>query len=73
MQKERKLLRAQYHLGARIWWDSSGKMTRVELIGSTGNPDTDEILQDTILKAPRPNEVPPNTLQQPVRIEVRSS
>ena len=73
LQKKKPLQSARWKLGVQIWLSPEGQPQRVELIGSTGTPDTDRNLRDTLLKMARVPQIPPSDLPQPVVLQVSSS
>ncbi len=46
---------------------------RVELAKSTGTPEIDRLLREALSRMPKPSELPPKDLPQPVVLRVTSS
>ena len=57
----------------RIWVDSTGRITRASLDGSSGNPDIDRALQQEILTAVRLPDPPPEDMPMPIVMRINAS
>jgi protein TonB len=64
---------ATMNLTVRIWPDSTGRITRAELIGTTGNAAVDQALRNQILTGLQLPQAPPADMPTPIvmRIEAR--
>ena len=61
LRKSKRLSTAEARVELRIWSDSSGRITRVQLIRSTGNREIDEAIQSVVglrLRDPPPADIP---------------
>jgi TonB family protein len=61
LRKSKRLSTAEARVELRIWTDSSGRITRVQLIRSTGNREIDEAIQSVVglrLRDPPPADIP---------------
>lgn len=60
---------AQFVQKARIWADASGRVTRMKLAGSTGDPAVDQAIQDSLngLQLPDP---PPKDMPMPIVMRI---
>lgn len=50
----------------RLWADSSGRVTRVQLVSSTGNPEVDAAIRGEALAGIRLREPPPSDMPMPL-------
>src|SRR5215471_19780382 len=60
-RKSQRLKTADTRVELRVWADSSGRITRVQLVRSTGKPELDEALQAVVglrLRDPPPPDIP---------------
>jgi TonB family protein len=54
------------HLRVRIWIDSTGRVTRASLSGSSGDPAVDDALKNQALLGMQLSEPPPSDMPMPV-------
>lgn len=73
LQKQRKLLGFRYRVPVEVWLSADGAPERVELLGSTGNPETDSLVREGLLKMNKMPEPPPKGMPEPIVIQVSSS
>lgn len=66
-----RLRTANYRVTARVWLNAQGRVERVELVNSTGNPEMDAHIREALAQA-RAKEAPPADLPQPVTIQLTS-
>jgi len=59
-----------HHLRVRIWIDSSGKVTRATISGSSGDPAVDNALKNEALVGVRLAEPPPSDMPMPVVMNI---
>ncbi|MBV8032570.1 MAG: energy transducer TonB [Betaproteobacteria bacterium] len=71
LNRNDKLRAAEYRALVRLWMDASGRVTRVELAGSTGDGDLDRRLREALEEAKR-LKPPPEGMAQPIRLELVS-
>jgi TonB family protein len=71
LRRNKRLNSASVRIEARIWWDESGRITRVQAVRSSGDPSVDAALQDVVGVSFR--QTPPADLPMPfvVRINAR--
>lgn len=55
-----------FNVRVRVWLDDKGRVTRVKLAESTGNPKTDAAIQDQVLVGLQLPDSPPDTMPMPV-------
>lgn len=70
LAKNRKLRSGDYRVVINVWLARDGRIQRYELAGSSGSPDTDELLKTALsgmLPLPEP---PPEAMPQPVRLRI---
>ncbi|KAG9584658.1 hypothetical protein KCV01_g14122, partial [Aureobasidium melanogenum] len=71
IQRDERVNRLVFDVRADIWLDANGKLTRAELVGTSGNTRTDEALLDTLRSMPRIDVAPPSSLRFPLRVAIR--
>jgi periplasmic protein TonB len=57
-------------LRVRIWADNTGRVTRAQLIGSTGNADIDSAITNEVLTGLQLREPPPSDMPMPIVLRV---
>lgn len=57
---------------AHIWVDNSGKITRGQLQGSSGDPAVDEVIRNEILPGVRLSEGPPVGMKMPIKLRLNA-
>ncbi len=70
LARDRDIKRLDYKVGVEIWLSASGTLQRAELMGSTGDPQTDQALREALTRFPGTGNAPPPSLPQPVRLLV---
>lgn len=61
LRKSKRLSTAEARVELRVWTDRTGRITRVQLIRSTGNHELDEAIQSVVglrLRDPPPPDIP---------------
>jgi len=71
LNQQKKLRGSDYRATVAVWIGADGRVQRVDLTGSTGDPDTDQLLRATIADARR-LKAPPENMPQPVRLRITS-
>jgi protein TonB len=71
LNQQRKLRGSDYRATVAVWIGADGRVQRVDLTGSTGDPDTDKLLRMVIAEARR-LKAPPENMPQPVRLRITS-
>lgn len=66
LAKNEKTRHAVMRLQVRLWADNVGRITRVQLGSSTGNPELDSVLRDQVLGNLRLREPPPKDMPMPI-------
>lgn len=67
------LRRRQYRIEVRVWVGGDGSLRRTELLGSTGDGDTDENIRRAFAALPSFSEAPPPNMPQPIRLRIVTS
>ena len=60
-RKNKRLSIASTRVEIRVWADHAGRISRVELVKSTGDPELDRVIQSVVglkLKEPPPSDIP---------------
>lgn len=67
------LRRRQYRIEVRVWVGGDGSLRRTELLGSTGDGDTDDSIRRAFAALPGFSEAPPPNMPQPIRLRIVTS
>lgn len=62
--------RGDYRVQVQVWLDGAGRLQRSELVGSTGDPETDAVLRKVLSRFPGLRNPPPENMPQPLRLQV---
>ncbi len=67
--------KAAFSMQVRVWADSTGRITRAVLVGSSGNPAVDQAIRNQVLIGLQLPEPPPVGMPMPItmRISARKS
>jgi periplasmic protein TonB len=57
---------AVMQIQVRLWADSSGRVSRIQLVSSTGNPEMDAAIRDEVLQGIMLREPPPKDMPMPI-------
>lgn len=57
---------------AHIWVDGSGKITRGQLMGSSGDPSVDEAIKNEVLPGVQLSEAPPAGMKMPIKLRLNA-
>jgi protein TonB len=63
---------AELSIRARIWLDASGRITRAQLTGSTGDPTLDAAIRDEVLTGLQLRESPPAEMPMPIVLQLKA-
>lgn len=66
------LRKRNYSVDLEVWVGSDGRVTRARLASSTGNRETDALMNEAILRTQTLAEAPPPGMPQPIRFRVSS-
>jgi outer membrane biosynthesis protein TonB len=72
LRDNRKTRAAELSIRARIWSDSSGRITRAQLTGSTGDPTLDTVIRGEVLTGLQLREPPPEGMPMPIVLRITS-
>ncbi|WP_332740933.1 energy transducer TonB family protein [Hydrogenophaga sp.] len=71
VQRDKKLREAaEYQRVVNVWVNSSGLVTRVELVGTSDKPELDEALRLALRNLPPVREGAPGDMPQPIRLRI---
>lgn len=59
-----------FTITVKIWADRLGRITRAELVGSTGKPDLDRIIRNQILTGIQLSDPPPADMPMPINLRM---
>lgn len=71
VQRDDRVNRLSFEVRADVWLDADGRLTRAELVGSSGNQKTDDALIQALRAMPRIDVAPPSSLHFPLRVAIR--
>jgi hypothetical protein len=66
LRANQKTRHAVMQIQIRLWSDSSGRISRVQLISSTGSADLDAAVRDEVLSGLTLREPPPKDMPMPI-------
>ncbi len=66
LRNNSKTREASLSVKVRVWADATGRISRAELVGSTGDPALDQTLRDQVLTGLQVSEGPPDGMPMPV-------
>ncbi|MBU1396668.1 MAG: energy transducer TonB [Gammaproteobacteria bacterium] len=72
LAREKALKNKRYKVIVKVWLDSSGKVERAQLVDSTGDAKTDEVLKNALNGMRALRDGPPADMPQPMKIRVTS-
>jgi hypothetical protein len=70
MSQNPKTRDSKVRIIVRIWPDSSGRITRAELSGSTGDPSVDAAIKDEVLVGLTLPDAPPSDMPLPIVLRI---
>jgi protein TonB len=70
LSRNKKLRGEEFRVAVSVWLRPDGTVQRAELVGSSGKPDTDELIRAALTELRGVREGPPNDMPQPVRLMV---
>jgi TonB family protein len=71
LRRDEKLRSAKFVAELRIWLDPTGKVTRVQLASSSGDPAVDSAVERSLTGLAM-HEPPPKDMPQPIRLRTRA-
>lgn len=70
LRKNPSLKNAKMNVEVRIWPDSGGRITRVQLVGTAGSPDKDQVLKNEVLSGYQLPQGTPADLPLPIVLRI---
>ncbi len=61
---------ATFSMNVRVWADPSGRITRAQLVGSSGNPAVDQAIKNQVLTGLQLTEPPPAGMPMPINLRL---
>jgi outer membrane biosynthesis protein TonB len=68
LQRNKDLRQRSYRVEMHLWVGRDGKVTRHELIGSSGDADIDEVIRQAVAGLTEFSQAPPERMPQPIRL-----
>lgn len=72
LDKNKELRSSNYKVGLKIWLDKRGNVERFELMKSSGDRQTDELIKEALAGMPALKDIPPEDMGQPVKVMITS-
>ena len=73
LARRSELKRRSYRVEVRVWVANDGSVKQSELLGTSGDADTDESIRQAMTALPAFSELPPPNMPQPVRLRIVAS
>ena len=73
LAKHGELKRRSYRVEIRMWVGSDGAAKQSELLGTSGDADTDDSIRQALNALPKFSEAPPPNMPQPIRLRIIAS
>jgi TonB family protein len=70
LHNDDKLNSAKFRATIKVWVTDSGKVLRVQVLHTTGDPNTDSRIEQVIAAMPSLPEPPPKDMPQPVVVRI---
>ena len=70
LAKRGELKRRSYRVEIRMWVGSDGAVKQSELLGTSGDTDTDDSIRQALNALPTFSEAPPPNMPQPIRLRI---
>ncbi len=72
LQSNARTRSARFSIRVAIWADSTGRVTRARLIGTSGDPGLDQTIQNEILTGLQLREAPPQGMPMPIQLRLNA-
>jgi periplasmic protein TonB len=66
LRDNKKTRNSSAALEVRLWSDAEGRVTRVQLVNSTGNPSVDDAIKNEVLAGLKLRQPPPSDMPMPI-------
>lgn len=70
LAKNSDLRRSNYRVEVRVWVGNDGALKRAELVGTTGDGETDELIRQAMTGLAAFSDAPPANMPQPIRLRI---
>lgn len=70
LARNRKLKQSDYRVTVKVWIGADGAIRRAELVGSTGNADTDRAIRTALTELGPMRTAVPENLPQPIKLRI---
>lgn len=70
LRNHEKTRAAGLRINVRLWADRTGRITRAQLVGSTGDEDLDSVIKNEVLTGLSLKEPPPADMPQPIVMRI---
>jgi protein TonB len=72
LSQDERVRTGNYRLTVRVWLASDGRVERIALADSTGDPQLDAAIEQALTRVRRLREAPPLEMPQPVTLRIVS-
>ena len=70
LSKDKSLSSGAYKVVVMVWVASNGRIQRIEIVGSSGDPLIDALIKKAVDEMPAMAETPPSDMPQPVKLRI---
>jgi protein TonB len=70
LQSDERLQGHAFVVMLRLWISPDGRTGNVDMVGSTGDAEIDQVVKDVLAGAPPLRQPPPSDMPQPVRVRI---
>jgi protein TonB len=72
LSTEKQARRGEYSLMVRVWVRNDGSIDRVRVVGSSGNRDRDQAIEQALARMGRLSQAPPADMPEPISLRIVS-
>jgi hypothetical protein len=69
LTRNRKVLKDEYRVVVKVWLADDGRVTKADIVTGSGNTQTDELIQLTLLDMAPLKDVPPAAMR-PIQLRL---
>ena len=73
LARSNELRRRSYRIEVRVWVAADGSVKQSELLGTSGDADTDDSIRQALSSLPTFSDAPPPNMPQPIRLRIITS
>jgi TonB family protein len=73
LQQNARTRSAGFSIRVAIWADSTGRVSRVKLLSTSGDPAVDQAIQNEVLTGLQLSEAPPEGMPMPIQLRLNAT